>query len=87
MTTVGYIAKAMHDIDDEAGNNDRVRAIVDVPGVGGGVVTVWPSWICQLCPTTVVRRQSTRNGSSILEPRITGHCGSVRAGRGRHRPR
>ena len=38
MTTVGHIAKAMRDIDDEAGKNDWVRAIIDVPGVGGGVV-------------------------------------------------
>jgi hypothetical protein len=38
MTTVGHIAKAMRDIDDEDGKNDWVRAIVDVPGVGGGVV-------------------------------------------------
>jgi hypothetical protein len=35
MTTTGHIAKAMR---DEAGKNDWVRAIVDVPGVGGGVV-------------------------------------------------
>jgi CubicO group peptidase (beta-lactamase class C family) len=34
----GHIAKAMRDIDDEAGKNDWVRAVVDVPGVGGGVV-------------------------------------------------
>ena len=38
MVTSGHIAKAMRDIDDEAGKNDWVRAIVDVPGVGGGVV-------------------------------------------------
>ena len=38
MTTAGHIAKAMRDIDDEQGQNDWVRAIVDVPGVGGGVV-------------------------------------------------
>ena len=38
MTTVGHIAKAMGDIDEEAGKNDWVRAIIDVPGVGGGVV-------------------------------------------------
>jgi hypothetical protein len=38
MVTAGHIAKAMRDIDDEAGKNDWVRAIVDVPGVGGGVV-------------------------------------------------
>jgi hypothetical protein len=38
MTTAGHIAKAMRDIDDEAGKNDWVRAIIDVPGVGGGVV-------------------------------------------------
>jgi hypothetical protein len=28
----------VRDIDDEAGKNDWVRAIIDVPGVGGGVV-------------------------------------------------
>jgi hypothetical protein len=38
MTTAGHIVKAMRDIDDEAGKNDWVRAVVDVPGVGGGVV-------------------------------------------------
>jgi hypothetical protein len=38
MTTSGHIVKAMRDIDDEAGKNDWVRAIIDVPGVGGGVV-------------------------------------------------
>jgi len=38
MTTVDHIAKAMRDIDDEAGKNDWVRAIIDAPGVGGGVV-------------------------------------------------
>ncbi len=38
MTTAGHIAKAMRGIDDETGKNDWVRAIVDVPGVGGGVV-------------------------------------------------
>jgi hypothetical protein len=38
MTTAGHIPRAMRDIDDEAGKNDWVRAIVDVPGVGGGVV-------------------------------------------------
>jgi hypothetical protein len=38
MTTAGHIAKAMRDIDDETDKNDWVRAIVDVPGVGGGVV-------------------------------------------------
>jgi hypothetical protein len=38
MTTTGHIAKAMKDIDAETDKNDWVRAIVDVPGVGGGVV-------------------------------------------------
>jgi hypothetical protein len=38
MVTAGHIAKAMRDIDDEARKNDWVRAVVDVPGVGGGVV-------------------------------------------------
>jgi hypothetical protein len=32
------IAKAMRDIDDEARKNDWLRAIIDVPDVGGGVV-------------------------------------------------
>jgi hypothetical protein len=34
----GNVAKAMRDIDDEDGKNDWVGAIIDVPGVGGGVV-------------------------------------------------
>jgi hypothetical protein len=38
MTTAGHIAKAMRDIDDEARKHDSVRAVIDVPGVGGGVV-------------------------------------------------
>jgi hypothetical protein len=38
MTTTGHIVNAMRDIDDEQGKNDRVSAVVDVPGVGGGVV-------------------------------------------------
>jgi hypothetical protein len=38
MNTASHIAKAMRDIDDEADKNEWVRAIVDVPGVGGGVV-------------------------------------------------
>jgi hypothetical protein len=35
---VFHIRKAMRDIDDEARKNDWVRAVLDVPGVGGGVV-------------------------------------------------
>jgi hypothetical protein len=38
MVTAGHIATPVRDIDDEAGKNDWVRAIIDVPGVGGGVV-------------------------------------------------
>ena len=38
MTTAGHIAKAMRDIDDEVDKNDWVTAVIDVPGVGGGVV-------------------------------------------------
>jgi hypothetical protein len=38
MATAGHIAKAMRDIDDEADKNDWVTAVIDVPGVGGGVV-------------------------------------------------
>jgi hypothetical protein len=37
MTTAGHIAKAMRDIDDEVDKNDWVTAVIDVPGVGGGV--------------------------------------------------
>jgi hypothetical protein len=35
MTTVGHIAKAMRDIDDEVDKNDWVTAVIDVPGVCG----------------------------------------------------
>jgi len=38
MVTAGHIAKAMRDIDDETRKNDWVRAIIDISGVGGGVV-------------------------------------------------
>ena len=38
MTTTGHIVNAIRDIDDEQGKNDWVSAVVDVPGVGGGVV-------------------------------------------------
>jgi hypothetical protein len=75
MTTAGQIAKAMRDIDDEVDKNDWVTAVIDVPGVGGGVV----DRLIELrmpVPTTVVRRQSTRSDSSMLELRTTGHCGN-----------
>jgi hypothetical protein len=35
MTTTGHIVNAMREIDVEEGKNDWVRAVVDVPGVGG----------------------------------------------------
>jgi hypothetical protein len=38
ITTAGHIAKAMRDIDDKVDKNDWVTAVIDVPGVGGGVV-------------------------------------------------
>ena len=38
MTTTGHIVNAMREIDAEEGKNDWARAVVDVPGVGGGVV-------------------------------------------------
>jgi hypothetical protein len=38
MTTTGHIVNAMREIDAEEGKNDWFRAIIDVPGVGGGVV-------------------------------------------------
>jgi hypothetical protein len=85
MVTAGHIAKAMRDIDDEAGKNDWVRAIIDVPGVGGEWWTAWPSSSCLSCPTTAARRRSTRNGSSMLERRITGHCG-IASSRARSTP-
>jgi hypothetical protein len=38
MTTTGHIVNAMRDIDAELDKNDWATAVVDVPGVGGGVV-------------------------------------------------
>jgi hypothetical protein len=76
MTTAGHIAKAMRDIDNEAGKNDWVRAIVDVPGVGGGVVDRLAELDLPVVPSTAARRRSTRSGSSTLEPRTSGRCGS-----------
>jgi hypothetical protein len=35
MTTVGHIAKAMRDIDDEDGKNDWVGAILEAAATGG----------------------------------------------------
>jgi hypothetical protein len=72
MTTAGHIAKAMRDIDDEAGKNDWVRAIIDVPGVGGGVVDRLVELDFRLSLTTAARRPSTESGSSTLERRTTG---------------
>jgi hypothetical protein len=76
MVTTGHIAKVMRDIDDENDKNDWVRAIVDVPGVGGGVVDRLAELDLPVVPTTVVRRRSTKSGSSTLERRTTGHCAS-----------
>jgi hypothetical protein len=42
MATAGHIAKAMRDIDAEVDKNDWVTAVIDVPGVGGGVVAIEP---------------------------------------------
>jgi hypothetical protein len=67
----------MRDIDDEKGKNDWVRAIVDVPGVGGGVVD---RLAFRSRPTTAARHRSTRNGSSTLERRTAGHCASASNG-------
>jgi hypothetical protein len=63
MVTAGHIAKAMRDIDDESGKNDWVRAIIDVPGVGGGVVDRLAELACRLCRTTAVRHRSTKSAS------------------------
>jgi hypothetical protein len=38
MATTAQIVNAMREIDAEEGKNDWVRAVADVPGVGGGVV-------------------------------------------------
>jgi len=76
MVTAGHIVKAMRDIDDEAGKNDWIRAIIDVPGVGGGVVDRLAELDLPVVPYNGARHRSTRNGSSTLERRTTGHCGS-----------
>jgi hypothetical protein len=76
MVTAGHIAKAMRDIDEEARKNDWVRAIIDVPGVGGGVVNRLAELELPSCPTTAARHRSTRNDSSTLERRTSGHCAS-----------
>ena len=76
LTTVGHIAKAMRDIDDEAGKNDWVRGIVDVPGVGGGVVDRLAELNLPVIPYNGARRRSTKNVSSSLGRRTTGHCAS-----------
>lgn len=38
MATTGHIINTMRDIDTEQDKNDWVTAVVDVPGVGGGLV-------------------------------------------------
>jgi hypothetical protein len=77
MVTAGHIAKAMRDIDDEAGKNDWVRAIIDVRGVGGGVVDRLAELELPVVPYNggggTDRQKSV---SSMLEPRTTGRCGS-----------
>jgi hypothetical protein len=77
MTTAGHIAKAMRDIDDEAGKNDWVRRLSTFRESAAESWTGWPSSTCRLCPTTAARHQSTRSGSSTLERRTTGHCGNA----------
>jgi hypothetical protein len=76
MTTAGHIAKAMRDIDDEVDKNDWVTAVIDIPGVGGGVVD---RLIELRLPVTLYdggERQSARSDSSMLELRTTEHCGN-----------
>ena len=87
MTTVGHIAKAMGDIDEEAGKNDWVRAIIDVPASVGEWWTAWPSSNCRSRHTTVAGPRSTRNGSSTLALRTIGHCASGSNRASGYRPR
>jgi hypothetical protein len=76
MTTAGHIAKAMGDIDDEAGKNDWVRAVVGVPRVGGGVGERLAELELTVIPYNGGEARSIRSGSLTLEQRTTGHDGS-----------
>jgi hypothetical protein len=62
MTTTGHIVKAHRDINAEKGLNDFPTIVVDVVGVGAGVLTAWPSSVSQSPATTAARRRSTKSG-------------------------
>jgi hypothetical protein len=75
-----------HDIDDEAGKNDWVRAIIDIAGVGVGVVDRLAELELPVVPYNGGRR-STKSRSSMLERRTMDTARAVRTGRDRHRSR
>jgi hypothetical protein len=81
-----HIVNAMREIDAEEGKNDWVRAVVDDPGVGGGVVDRLAELNLPVTPYNVARHRSTKSGSSTLERRTTGNCASGSNRRDRHRP-
>lgn len=88
MTTAGYIAKAMREIDDEAGKNDWVRVIIDVPGVGGGVVDRLAELDLPVVPSNV--GEPPIDKERFVNARAGGLldiAGAVRTGRDRHRYR
>jgi hypothetical protein len=88
MVTAGHITKAMRDIDDEAGKNDWVRAIIDLLGVGGGVVE--PPGRARTTGRSLQRRRGT-DGQRALRQRasrvLLDTARALRAGRDRHRSR
>jgi hypothetical protein len=83
-TTTGHIVNAMRDIDAEKDKNDWVSAVVDVPGVGGGVVDRLLELDLPVTPYNGGRQRAFRQRSSreLLDTSRV-----VRSGRHRHRSR
>jgi hypothetical protein len=77
IVTTGHIAKAMREIDAETDKTIGCRRSWTCLVSAVGWWIAWPNWNCRLCPTTAARHRSTRNASSTLERRTTGHCGSA----------
>ena len=77
----------MREIDAEEDKNDWVRAVVDVPGVGDGVVDRLAELNLPVMPYNGGKAPIDKeSGSSTLERRNTGHCASGSNRRDRHRP-
>jgi hypothetical protein len=74
MTRAGHIAKAMRDIDDEAGKTTGYGRSSTSPVLVVESWIAWPSSSCRSRRTTAARHRSTRNGSSTLELRTTGRA-------------